>query len=401
MDDFSIDPFWIDASSAGIAGVVGEDFSYRDGGGGGGGNSFCLPLYDSTATNSFRNDIASVAAVSEEIRNNPYNDGLTTSPGLCSELDVGGGVPYQTLAQHTGNEQQKPQEKICFTTDSAVVSVQANAPVQVASSSATNLWNDISNVTTTAKHLQNLEKNDDVNENTDTKIIRDNHLPPFTTTMFPMSCPIIMTSSFFPATASNINTMNFPNNTYQANPFIVGHAAMPASTYLNPFSRGSSSTIVIPTPQNEPLHYTTTNNFIMPSTMPVDDSDLRVKRHQAKEAETLSENKQQFRDRNEREQMRAKRIAELITTLYNFIHDSGWMVDQKKSKCHTLSQAKSYIQHLLQNIQEKKDHVKSLQNLLIEKQKQQKPSILLDYKTLFMTSNIPQVIASISRILTC
>jgi hypothetical protein len=391
MDDFSIDPFWIDISPSGIAGVVGEDLSYRAGGGG----PFCLPFCEATATNSFRNGVASAATVSEDNRS-VLNNGI--NPELGREVKV-----YAPSAiDHLGSGDQNSRETICFTTNSTVVSLQANAPVRVASSSATALWNDVGSTTTSTKPFNDQTCNimtGDIN----TAIVNNIQYPPIGTALLPMSYPMLMPSTVIHSAPNHENIITLQNHTNASTQFVLGPTAAPMSTYLSPFSNGLSGSSVepprLPIQAEAPQIFSTNNHFLVPFSATVNSSTST-----AGEFQQRQECKRQFRDRNEREQMRAKRIAELITTLHNSIQSSGWILAEKKSKCHTLSQAKAYIEHLLQTIEEKREQVKCLQNLLAEKQKQSKPNdlrSLLDYKVLFKTSNIPQVIASVSRILMC
>lgn len=391
MDDFSIDPFWIDISPSGITGVVGEDLSYRAGGGG----SFCLPFCDATATNSFRNGVASAATVSEENRS-------VLNHGTNAEIGREVKVYTPSAIDHLGSGDQHSRETICFTTNSTVVSLQANAPVRVASSSATALWNDAGNTTTSTKPFNNQTYNimtGDIN----TTIVNNIQYPSIDTALLPMSYPILMPSTVIHSSSNHDNIITIQNHTNPSTQFVLGPTAALTSTYLSPFSNGLSGSLVEPPqPPNQaelPQIVSTNNNNLVPFSAAVNSSIST-----AEEFQQRQECKRQFRDRNEREQMRAKRIAELITTLHNSIQSSGWILAEKKSKCHTLSQAKAYIEHLLQTIEEKREQVKCLQNLLAEKQKQSKPHdlrSLLDYKVLFKTSNIPQVIASVSRILMC
>jgi hypothetical protein len=390
MDDFSIDPFWIDISPTGITGVVGEDASYRAGGVG----SFCFPFCDVTATNSFRNGVTSAATVSEENRN-ILNNGI--NPELGREVKAFA----PSVSDQPGISDQNSSETICFTTDSTVVSLQANAPVRVASNSATALWKDIGNAASGSNQF-NYQTSNIMTGGINSTIANDIQYPPIGTTILPMSYPLIMPSTVFRSASINDNNTPLQNHANPSNQFILAPTAAPTSTYLSPFSNGLSGTLVMPPQlpvQAETQIYSTNNTFLVPFTSEINKSTYKVDGCQK-----IQEYKRQFRDRNEREQMRAKRIAELITTLHNSIQSSGWILVEKKSKCHTLSQAKAYIEHLLQTIKEKREQVKSLQNILAEKQKQTMPITLrspLDYKILFKTSNVPQVIASVSRILMC
>lgn len=390
MDDFSIDPFWIDISPSGITGVVGEDLSYRAGGVG----SFCFPFCDAMAANSFRNGVTSAATVSEENRN-ILNNGI--NPELGREVKAFA----PSASDQPGIGDQNSPETICFTTDSTVVSLQANAPVRVASSSTTALWKDISNAATDSNQF-NGQTNNIMTGEINTTIVNDIQYPPIGTTILPMSYPLIMPSTVFRSASINDNTITRQNHANPSNQFVLGPTVAPTSTYLSPFCNGLSGTLVVPPQlpiQAETQIYSTNNTFSVPFFSAVNNSTFK-----AGGCQKIQEYKRQFRDRNEREQMRAKRIAELITTLHNSIQSSGWILVEKKSKCHTLSQAKAYIEHLLQTVKEKREHIKFLQNILAEKQNQTKPVTLrspLDYKILFKTSNIPQVIASVSRILMC
>ena len=73
------------------------------------------------------------------------------------------------------------------------------------------------------------------------------------------------------------------------------------------------------------------------------------------------------KERNEREQRRAQKIAELIEKLRLSMVRGGWKVEMK-SKYHTLSTCADYVKHLIEKTEEKESAVKKAKSDLAERE---------------------------------
>eukprot|EP00804_Cyclotella_cryptica_P019387 CCRYP_021123-RA/>CCRYP_021123-RA protein AED:0.03 eAED:0.03 QI:358/1/1/1/1/1/3/324/932 len=76
--------------------------------------------------------------------------------------------------------------------------------------------------------------------------------------------------------------------------------------------------------------------------------------------------KKAAKERNEREQIRAKKITQLIDELRDNMQKDGWK-EEMKSKYETLSQCKAYMEHLKRSHKEKENDIEHTKKLIEEK----------------------------------
>jgi len=132
------------------------------------------------------------------------------------------------------------------------------------------------------------------------------------------------------------------------------------NAYLNPFGTMQSSVTGLPVSMSQTMTVqpVTTSQQQQDNSLATNPSGINAANDDTEDARSKL-----LRERNEREQKRAQRISELIDSLRLVMHEGGWKIETK-SKCHTLEQSKTYIEHLKKINKEKEREVKQAQNKL-------------------------------------